>query len=262
VHGLKAAADVALTDGTQLTADLLVGADGIHSHVRGLVFGPEARFLRYLGYQTAAYLVEDAALAQASQGCFRTLSVPQRQVAYYPLGHRLVATLFTHRAPTPARPPDPAAEQRRVYGDLGWRVPALLAAADRTPDLYYDVVAQVELPRWSMGHAVLVGDAGYAVSLLAGQGASLAIGGAYLLAEALATGGDIATGLAQFEAALAPEVRRQQAAGRRMADWFVPPTALHNWARDAFLNLVRVPALAGLLGWFFAPSLKSVLRRI
>ena len=46
-----------------------------------------------------------------------------------------------------------------------------------------------------------------------------------------------------------------------MAAWFVPPTAFHNWARDTFLNLVRVPALAGLLGWFFAPSLRSIIRR-
>jgi 2-polyprenyl-6-methoxyphenol hydroxylase-like FAD-dependent oxidoreductase len=85
------------------------------------------------------------------------------------------------------------------------------------------------------------------------------MGGAYLLAEAVAEG-NIEAGLERFEAALAPEARHLQAAGRRVADWFVPPTAFHNWARDAVLNVVRVPGLAGLLGRFLAPSLKSVVR--
>ena len=213
------------------------------------MFGPETKFLRYLGYHTAAFLFQDEGLANMAQGCFRILSVPKRQVAFYPLGHARVAALLAHRATTPLRPTDPAAELRRVYLDLGWHVPRLLAAAERTGDIYYDVVAQVDMPRWSLGHAVVVGDAG--------QGASLAVGGASLLADAVAKG-DVDAGLRRFEAALAPEVRHQQAAGRRMADWFVPPTAFHNWTRDAFLNLVRVPALSGLLGWFFATSFKSV----
>jgi flavin-dependent dehydrogenase len=59
--------------------------------------------------------------------------------------------------------------------------------------VYYDQVAQIVLPRWSRHRVVLVGDAGYAVSLLAGQGASLAVGGAYVLAEQLATGPALST---------------------------------------------------------------------
>ena len=186
VSGVGRTADVVLTDGTEVSADLLVGADGIHSRVRELIFGPEARFLRYLGYHTAAYLFEDETLALEKQRLLSHAQRAQRAGGLLPLGGDRVAAFFAHRAPSPVRPPDPRAELRRVYGNLGWQVPRLLAAAERTHDIYYDVVAQIELPRWFVGRAVLVGDAGYAVSLLAGQGASLALGGAYLLGEAVA----------------------------------------------------------------------------
>jgi 2-polyprenyl-6-methoxyphenol hydroxylase-like FAD-dependent oxidoreductase len=228
--------------------------------VRDLLFGTEGQFLRFLGYHTAAFLFEDAALAADIRGQFRMLRVPKREVALYAVGDGTLATFFVHTAGAPTRPDDPAAELRRVYGDLGWHVPALLAAADRTHDLYYDVVAQVVMPRWRRGRAVLVGDAGYAVSLLAGQGASLAVAGAHLLAEAVAAG-EVDAGLDRFEAALRPAVRDKQAAGRRPADFFVPPTAFHNWLRDAFLNAVRLPGLSRLMGWFFTPGLKSVVKQ-
>jgi 2-polyprenyl-6-methoxyphenol hydroxylase-like FAD-dependent oxidoreductase len=137
-----------------------------------------------------------------------------------------LATLFIHAAGSPARPNDPAAELRRVYGDLAWHVPAMLAAAERTSDIYYDVVAQVEMPRWRRGRAVLVGDAGYAVSLLAGQGASLAVAGAHLLAKAVGAG-DLDAGLDRFEEELRPACKsRRRGAGRRRSSYRRPRSTI------------------------------------
>jgi 2-polyprenyl-6-methoxyphenol hydroxylase-like FAD-dependent oxidoreductase len=257
VHSTSPVVHVTLSDGSQVTSDLLVGADGIHSQVRRLVFGPEEHFLRYLGYHTASFMFEDAQLAARIGNQFRMLSLPRRQVGLYAVGGPLLAAFFAHVSPSPARPTDPATELRRVYGDLNWHVPAVLAAAAHTADIYYDVVAQIDMPHWRMGRAVVIGDAGYAVLLLAGQGAALAVAGGYLLARAV--GGQLDAELERFEAEFRPVVRAKQASGRRMVDFFVPPTEFHNRLRDAFLNAARLPALSRLLGMFFGPGLKTVI---
>src|SRR6185312_7612602 len=111
--------------------------------------------------------------------------------------------------------------------------PATLAAAPDPHDIYYDVVAQTEMPHWHRDRVVLIGDAAYAVSLLAGQGASLAVAGAAALGDVLAKG-NIEAGLVRLETSLQPLVLEKQRAGRRTANSFVPPT----WAHVAFRNLV------------------------
>jgi len=251
--------NVTLDDGTALSADLLVGADGIHSSVREQVFGPEERYLRFLGYHTAAFVIEDSRLGAAVGRQFRMLSVPGRQIGLYDAGQVGLTAFFAHAAESPSRPDDPAAELDRVYGDLGWHVPELMAAAGRTDDIYYDLVAQIEMDGWVSNRTVLVGDAAHAVSLLAGQGASLAMGGAWLLAEML-DNGEPKVALSQFEARMHAVVRSMQAAGRRTADWFVPPTVFHDSIRNGFLNLSRMPGLGFLMARFFAPSAKSLIR--
>lgn len=252
--GCESAAEgvgVTLSDGTMLEADLAVGADGIHSEVRRAVFGPEADFVRYLGYHTAAYFFRAPRVAAALAGKFTLMTVPNRLLGLYEVGDGLLASFFVYRAESARRPDDPVAALRRTFGDLGWLVPETLAAAPGAGEVYYDVVAQTVMPNWSSGRVVLVGDAAYAVSLLAGQGASLAIAGGNALGEALA-GRPVPDALAAFDARLRPPVLEKQRAGRRTANWFVPPTAAHLAVRDVVLNVVNSPLLVGLLGRFFS----------
>ncbi|UQU62613.1 FAD-dependent monooxygenase [Couchioplanes caeruleus] len=107
--------------------------------------------------------------------------------------------------------------------------------------MYYDHVAQVEMPSWSRGRVVLLGDAAYAVSLLAGQGASLAVAGAYVLAGNLARSPSVEAGLAGYERVLRPVVLDKQATGRKSRRWFLPATRTQRWLRRASLALAGLP---------------------
>ncbi|GAA3884667.1 FAD-dependent monooxygenase [Saccharothrix violaceirubra] len=221
---------VRLSDDTVLHADLLVGADGVHSTVRRLVFGDG--HVRHLGFHTAAFSFTDPDVHARVAGRFRVTDTVDRLFGCYGLGRDRVTAFTVHRTPSTERPADPRAELRSVFASAGWVVPRALELCPADP--YYDHVAQVVVPRWSRDRVVLVGDAAGAVSLIAGQGASLAMGGAYLLADHL----DDPPG---FERAWRPVVDEKQLVGRSGARWFLPSSPTRLWARRQALRLSRLP---------------------
>jgi 2-polyprenyl-6-methoxyphenol hydroxylase-like FAD-dependent oxidoreductase len=125
-------------------------------------------------------------------------------------------------------------------------VPDLL---DRMPEHpYVDLVSQVQLPAWFRDATVLVGDAAYCVSAIAGQGASLAVAGAYVLADELSNSPtDLQGALSRYEARMRPAVNSVQLAAIKIADWFVPPSRVRIAVRNAALRALRLPGLPLLL---------------
>jgi len=240
---------VRLTDGEALECDVLIGADGLHSRVRRLVFGDERQFLRFLGFYTAAYILQGA-VAGTRTDEFRMATVPGKQAGVYPIRGGRTATYFVHRADRHIEDfSRRSAEQelRRVYGNLGWVVPELLDRMQAAEDIYFDSVSQIVMPSWHKGRVVLVGDAAWCVSLLAGQGASMAVGGGYALAEELnKSPGDVVAALARYEARLRSAVDKKQASGRSIARWFVPESQFGIMLRDVFLRASVWPGLS----WF------------
>ncbi|WP_163507429.1 FAD-dependent monooxygenase [Fodinicola acaciae] len=255
---------VTLSDGAAVEADLLVGADGIHSTVRRQVFGDG--FLRYLGFHTAAYTFTDARLHKLIGDRFIMTDTTNRQMGFYSLRDGRVAIFAVHRTPDPTLPADPGEEIQRTYGSLGWIVPDAVASCPPPDRVYYDQVAQAIVPRWSRGRVVLLGDACQAVSLLAGQGATLAIAGAYVLGEHLARATTIRDALDGYEQQWRPVVTEKQRVGRNTAEWFLPSTRGRLFARRLAMRTARLPLLdaayAASLAGRADPSLDELTPRL
>ncbi len=231
--------------------DLVVGADGLHSQMRRLVFGSEASFERYLGYMVAAF--EITGYRPRDEGVYVSYAVPGKQVARFAMRGDRTLFLFVFAAATPpAVEPHDLATQKAIlrgeFGEAGWECPAILAALDRSTELYFDRVSQIRMDRWSQGRVALVGDAAFCPSLLAGQGSALAMIGAYVLAGELArAGGRHEAAYRSYEALLRAFIDGKQRAAARFAASFAPQTRLGLLLRNQVSKAFRLPLIAHLL---------------
>ncbi|OMC40633.1 FAD-binding protein [Mycobacterium sp. IS-1264] len=193
--------------------DLVIGADGLHSNVRRLAFGPEEQFIERLGTHAAIFTVPN----------FLDLDYWQR----WHYGDSTMVGVYSARDNSEARAmvgfmePDlridyrdteaQLAELERRMADDGWVRPQLLEYMRSAPDFYFDEMAQIKMDRWSKGRVALVGDAGYCCSPLSGQGTSVALLGAYVLAGELAAAGeDYELGFSNYHKEFHDYVKRNQ----------------------------------------------------
>ncbi len=197
--------------------DLVIGADGLHSNVRRLVFGDEAQFAHELGLHLCVFSVPNY------------LKLDRMEMQYSELGR--VASIWSSRGDSTAKAcfgftassdkinlRDKDQQQqvvRKTYEGIDWEVPRLLQMMPGASDFYFDAAAQIHMDRWSRGRVVLLGDAAYCASPMSGQGTSLALIGAYVLAGELAaaSGEKYQAAFNAYEEQLLPFVRRNQVLG-------------------------------------------------
>ena len=239
--------EVTLSDGATEAIDLLIGADGLHSRTRELVFGPEEQFRRFLGYMVACYPLADRYGIGRAWKMYQT---PGRMVGAYPSRRAgEIVTLFMYHAAEPERVAagERLARLRELFAGVEWITPRLLADAEETQRFFLDAVSQVSMPVWSRGRVCLVGDACACPTLISGQGASLAMGGAYLLARALGESGSWREAFQRYEQWMRPPVERAQRHARSLAASFAPATRAGVLAARVLLPIVMRDAFAGLL---------------
>jgi 2-polyprenyl-6-methoxyphenol hydroxylase-like FAD-dependent oxidoreductase len=231
--------------------DLVVGADGLHSRVRQLAFGPEEAFEVSLGYHVAAF--EVAGYRPRDELVFVSHAVPGRQVSRWSLRDDKTLFLFVFRDEyLPAERP-PGEQGRKavlasVFADVGWECPRILAAMGDVGDVYFDRVSQIRMDRWASGRTALVGDAAACVSLMAGEGTGLAMAEAYVLAGELRNcGGDHAAAFARYQERMMPFLKRKQESVAEYGSSFAPKTAFGIRLRNLVTRLLRLPFLPELL---------------
>ncbi|PRY02521.1 FAD-dependent oxidoreductase [Allonocardiopsis opalescens] len=238
-----------LSDGTTVTAELLVGADGLHSATRTQVFGPEADFRRDLDHMAGVFML-DRLPEGVPAGATVSLTDAGRTLAIIDLGQGRAAAFFGYRTTDPQGElaAGAAAALPRAFADVGWVAPEVLARLAAADSVYFDTISQMVVPRWSRGRVVLLGDAAWCVTLFAGYGSSLAVGGADLLGTALEEHpGDIPAALAAWEERLRPETERKQRLGRRVKGLYAPVSPVARWVRDLPLRMASYPWAGRLL---------------
>lgn len=236
--------EVTFERGPSRRFDVVVGADGLHSNVRGLTFGPETGFSTWIG----AYLsVISLANYLNLDGVLETAGEVGRMAGVYSAAHMDDArAIFMFRTP---RPLDyhyrdvPRQKQllREQFADMDWEVPRLLAELDDTPAFYFDSITQLRLDTWSRGRVTLVGDAGYCPGPAVGGSTSLAVVGAYILAgELSARAPDHSAAFAAYEREIRDYVKRSRAFAISAAKKVVPARSLDLWMVVGGARLINV----------------------
>ncbi len=240
---------VTFASGETASAGVVIGADGVHSRVRELAFGPESSYSRYLGSYVAA--LEAPLDPQVSRSVILHEEPGTIATFYHLNDHHMDAMLLFRdddRGFVPAEERLPLL--RRRFENSTWitsKVLAGLAEHEHTP-LFFDSLTQIVMPHWSAGRICLIGDACGCLTLAAGQGSHMAMAGAYVLATELGRHRtDHRAAFEAYERFLKPHVDRKRAAAARLASGFVPAVRSRMWLRRLVLRAMFSRFLLPLL---------------
>ncbi|MFF4928937.1 FAD-dependent monooxygenase [Streptomyces griseofuscus] len=237
---------------------MVVGADGPHSVVRALAFGPEREFVRPLGLYTAWFTATDDL---DLDGWYMMHNAPPGLVASARPGRlpgEIKAGLSFRSAPLAYDRRDIAAQHELLaqrFAHVGWEAPRLLRAMRTAPDFFLDSLGQVRLDGWSRGRVALLGDAGYCATPLTGLGTSLALVGAYVLAGELAmAGGDHQAALRRYDEVMRPYVDQAQQLPPGGASGYAPRSRLGIRLRDLSMRQMTRRPMRNVLAAQFAKA--------
>lgn len=243
---------VTLKSGLVREFDLVVGADGLHSRIRELAFGPERKFEKYLGFKVAAFIADG--YKPRDELAYIMFTQVGQQVGRFSLRENRAMFHFTFADENTEIPTDLARQKevlRQRFGNSGWECPHIIDALDASNELYIDRVSQIRMNSlpglWTQGRVTLVGDAAFCVSLLAGQGCALAMIASYVLAgELKRCQGDYPEAFRRYQNLFGPFVLKKQNTALRLAGSFAPKSKLSLFVRNQIFNLMNLPGIAEL----------------
>jgi 2-polyprenyl-6-methoxyphenol hydroxylase-like FAD-dependent oxidoreductase len=235
-----AGVDVTFVSGGTGTYDIVIGADGLHSNARSLIFGHEAQFEKYIGFCFAGFTIPNT--FGLDRGAL-TYTLPGKNAVVYATNDGgLVYAFLVFKYPTsPFRKSVAEQDKRNLTASMfegvnGWIVPQLVEDMRKAEDLFFDAVSQIHMPTWSRGRIVLAGDAAHATSFLSGQGSSMALVGAYILAGEIATKPDHTSAFQAYEKLMRPFAEMNQALVETGKHIMIPDTQQELEARNEMLR--------------------------
>ena len=237
LHSMRDRVHLIYDNGRADDFDLVVGADGVHSCVRQLAFGPARQFMRFLGIYVAAFHLSSG--GGRLNGMCKLFEETDRTTFFYPLDDTRMDATYVFRHPErEVLPGQSLAFVRSQYRSGGWITGDVLRDYSSDEPIYFDPAMMVVMPRWHRGRIALIGDACGALTLLSGQGSHMAMAGAYVLAEQLARADNHREAFAAYQAAIKPHVDRKQRESAAFANVFVPGKRSTPWLRRLAIKLM------------------------
>ncbi|MEO8366583.1 MAG: FAD-binding domain [Pseudoxanthomonas sp.] len=241
--------------------DLVIGADGLHSRVRQIAFGPDARFEYPMGCHVASF--EVAGYRPRIDNLYVAHTAPGRYIARFPVRDDKTLFFMLLRdeylpSTVPTSEPGRKAALANAFSGMGWESPAILSAMQHVDGVYFDSISQIRMEAWAKGRVALLGDAAACPSLIAGEGAGFALAAAYVLAgEIHQHGADLEPALTKYQERLKPYAARKQKYAESLVPSFLPRTAHGVSIRDFATLLMRLPVFPRLLmGRYFHDEMK------
>ncbi len=238
--------EVVLESGKTRRFDLVIGADGIHSKVRSLVFGEESHIAHYMGYYQVSFWVD----YPTKIGTNISFTTPGKFISLFGFANNraMVYAVFRRTEKFKIDHHDIDTQKKlfaEEFSKFHWKpMPEILEQAKKVQDFLFDSANLIQIDKWSKGRVVLVGDAGYPTPLSA-WGVSLSLIGAYILAgELKAADGDYKTAFAAYEQEFKPFVEQKTKEARGTGMQLVPDSAILLWIRNHVLKLLSSPLLS------------------
>lgn len=237
---------VEFVSGQSRQFDILVGADGIHSNVRSLVFGEESLFSHNLGDYFVAICSVKTKLKLDRHEIFYS-KLDKLFNIYCTHASEDAKALFIFRAPGLTYDYKNIKQQKeivsRIYSDAEWQIPDMLKAMNQSSDFYFDEVKQIRMEKWFKDRTIVIGDAAFSPCLASGQGTGLALVGAYVLAgELMLANGDYTTAFAEYEKEMRSFVDVNQKSGELIIQHMIPQAKVEPWIGPSILDQIQFAA--------------------
>ena len=253
------AAIVSFASGATERYDAVIVAEGVGSRTRDLVF-PGENEPRWMDLTTAYFTI---ARAPDDDRLWRWYNAPQgRSVSLRPDRHGTARAMLSVQQPPGGEQDWDTSHQkawlRERFAGAGWQTERVLDGMDATGDFYFDVLRQVRMPRWSKGRLVLTGDAAWCATPIAGYGTTLAITGAYVLAQELIRSADVEAAFATYEQTMRPMVEDAQGVPKLAPRLANPHSRLGIRLLHGALKVASRPTVRGVAGTLFGGRSKDV----